>query len=101
MLKGVFPEDGGTPTVRLAAGTWDSGVSASSGDGKRATAARLAFPKGVSVGDGNTVYVSEFQGAKVRAVTSRGGISTAAGTGKKVCHGLFTLLYFRLRSKGL
>lgn len=66
------------------AGTWDSGVSLSSGDGGRANAAALAFPKGIAIGGDDTVYVAEFQGDKIRALAPGGAISACAGTGQKV-----------------
>lgn len=90
VLKGVFPQDGGTPTVKLAAGTWDSGVFRSSGDGGRAKDATMAYPKGIAVDESNTFYVTEFHGAKIRAVTTAVEISTCAGTGVQVSYPIMT-----------
>ncbi|CAN0562572.1 unnamed protein product, partial [Laminaria digitata] len=70
--------------VRLVAGSWDSGVSTSSGDGGRAVSASLAFPKGIAIDGNDAVYVAEFKGGKVRKITPGGEISTSAGTGGKV-----------------
>ncbi|CAM9991012.1 unnamed protein product, partial [Sphacelaria rigidula] len=70
-------------TVKLAAGTWDSGVFRSSGDGGRARDATMAYPKGIAVDESNTFYVTEFYGARVRAVTTAVEIFTCAGTGSQ------------------
>lgn len=83
---GVFPHRGSEAAVHLVAGHWDSGVSGSSGDGGRAKAARLTLPKGIAVGVDNTVYIGEFLGEKIRCLSTRGIISTCAGTGEKVRH---------------
>ena len=84
MLKGIFPRDGGDAQVRLAAGSWDSGVSASSGDGEKAPSAKLAYPKGIAIDADDNVYVAELQGGKVRRVSTDGIISTCVGTGSTV-----------------
>lgn len=84
VLKGIFPQGGGDAKVRLVAGTWDSGVSSSLGDGGRAVSASLAFPKGIAVDGNDAVYVAEYNGGKVRKITPGGAISTSAGTGEKV-----------------
>lgn len=70
--------------MKIAAGTWDLGVSSSSGDGGEAHNATLAFPKGIAVDESNIFYVTEFQGYKVRAVTTDDKIFTCIGTGEKV-----------------
>lgn len=84
VLKGIFPGNGGPANVRVAAGTWDSGVSSSAGNGGPGTAARLAFPKGIAVGEDDTVYVAEFQGGRIRRLTTSGVMYACAGTGDKV-----------------
>lgn len=84
MLKGIFPTHGGPANVRLAAGQWDSVVYESSGDGGRAHMAVLDFPKGIAIDGEDTIYIVEFQGGRIRKVTSAGTISTCAGTGQKV-----------------
>lgn len=84
MLKGIFPRLGGAAQVRLVAGKWDSGVSASSGDGGKALSAVLAYPKGIAVDADDNVYVAEFQGEKIRNIFSSGIISTCVGTGRTV-----------------
>lgn len=84
VLKGIFPRGGEDAQVRLAAGSWDSGVSASSGDGGPAISAELAYPKGIAVGADDSFYVAEFQGGRVRRVSTSGVISTAVGTGSTV-----------------
>lgn len=84
VLKGIFPQGGGDAKVRLVAGSWDSGVSSSTGDGGRAVSASLAFPKGIAVDGNDAVYVAEYNGGKIRRVSPGGVISTSAGTGGKV-----------------
>ena len=70
--------------MRLVAGSWDSGVSSSSGDDGRAISASLAFPKGIAIDGNDAVYVAEFHGGKIRRLTPGGAISKSAGTGGKV-----------------
>ena len=84
VLKGIFPRGGGSAKVRLAAGSWDSGVTASSGDGGKAVSAVMAYPKGVAIDTDGTLYVAEFQGEKIRKVSTAGIISTVVGTGSTV-----------------
>jgi len=55
------------------------GTSTDAGDGGPATAVHLVQPAGLATIDG-TVYIAEFGGARVRAV-SAGTISTVAGVG--------------------
>ena len=65
---------GGISTI---AGT---GVKGSSGDGGPATAAQLSTPRNVALDAAGNLYISEFEGHRIRAV-SNGTISTIAGTG--------------------
>lgn len=84
MLKAIFPKGGGSAQVRLEAGSWNSGVTASSGDGGKAVSAVMAYPKGIAIDADDIVYVAEFQGEKIRKVSTAGIISTVAGTGSTV-----------------
>ncbi|CAB1117822.1 unnamed protein product [Ectocarpus sp. CCAP 1310/34] len=81
VLKGIFPRQGGVAQVRLLGGKWDSGVSRSSGDGGKALSAVLAYPKGIAVDADDNIYVAEFQGEKIRNISTSGIISTCVGTG--------------------
>jgi sugar lactone lactonase YvrE len=58
-----------------------TGVRGSSGDGGPAKAAQLDYPDGIAVSDDGTVYVSDMNNHKVRAVLPNGVITTVAGTG--------------------
>ena len=51
------------------------------GDGGQATAAGLSYPSGIAIDGSGNVYVSEFNGHKVRKIDGSGIISTVAGTG--------------------
>ena len=64
--------------IATVAGT---GVKGSSGDGGPATAAQLATPRNVVVDAAGNLYISEFDGHRIRRVSPDGKISTAAGTG--------------------
>ncbi|CAN0326968.1 unnamed protein product [Ectocarpus sp. 6 AP-2014] len=87
VLKGIFPRQGGAAQVRLVGGKWDSGVSGSSGDGGKALSAVLAYPKGIAVDADDNIYVAEFQGEKIRNISTSGIISTCVGTGSTVYEG--------------
>ena len=65
--------DGATRTV--VAG---DGGTISSGDGGLATRAGLAGPTAVAVAQNGEIYVSEFEGRRVRRIDARGFISTIA-----------------------
>jgi uncharacterized protein (TIGR03437 family) len=65
-------------TMSTVAGT---GVKGSLGDGGLATNAQLMSPRNVAVDAAGNLYVSEFEGHRVRRVTTDGKISTIAGTG--------------------
>jgi len=57
------------------------------GDGGSATSASFAFPLNVAVDQSNNLYISDWQGYRIRKVTSAGIISTVAGTGVSGSHG--------------
>lgn len=65
-------------TMSTVAGT---GVKGSLGDGGLATNAQLMSPRNVAVDAAGNLYISEFEGHRVRRVTPDGKISTIAGTG--------------------
>ncbi len=67
--------DGSIVTV---AGT---GVKGSLGDGGLAVNAQLMSPRNVAVDGGGNLYISEFEGHRIRRVTPDGKITTIAGTG--------------------
>ena len=64
--------------ITTVAGT---GVAGSSGDGGAATSATLNSPSDVTVDAGGNLYISEYDGNRVRKVTPGGTISRFAGTG--------------------
>jgi cysteine-rich repeat protein len=57
-----------------------NGIAASSGDNGLATQASLDHPRGVAIDHDGAVYISEFDGDRVRKI-SGGIITTVAGTG--------------------
>lgn len=60
---------------------------ATCGDGGPATAASFAFPLNIALDQSNNLYISDYQGYKIRKVTaSTGDISTIAGTGVEGQH---------------
>ena len=65
-------------TIHTIAGT---GAAGSSGDGGPALAAQLNGPRNVAVDTLGDLYISEFYGHRVRAITTDGSIQTFAGTG--------------------
>ena len=65
--------------ITTFAGTGKRGFS---GDGGRATSARLSFPTGVAVDGRGAVYIADFLNSRVRKVTTGGTITAFAGTGK-------------------
>lgn len=67
--------DGSIATV---AGT---GVKGSLGDGGLAVNAQLMSPRNVAVDAAGNLYISEFEGHRIRRVTPDGKIATIAGTG--------------------
>jgi len=70
-----------TPGGRITtlAGT---GTRGDSGDGGKATSARLSYPFGVAVDGKGDVYIADTLAHRVRMVTPTGKIKTVAGTGK-------------------
>ena len=66
-------------TITTVAGT---GVAGFSGDGGRATSARLNIPQGVEVDRRGNVYVTDRFNMRVRKVSTSGTISTVAGNGR-------------------
>jgi len=58
-----------------------NGTSGATGDGGPATAALLLGPRNVAVDSAGTLYVSEFDGHRVRRIPPDGMIATVAGTG--------------------
>ena len=65
-------------TITTLAGT---GSASSSGDGGQAINASVNTPWHVAVDAGGTVYIAELNGARIRAVSPSGVITTIAGTG--------------------
>jgi uncharacterized protein (TIGR03437 family) len=66
-------------TITTVAG---DGRKLASLDGGAAGSASLLSPRNVAVDDAGTLYISEFEGHRVRKVTVDGKISTAVGTGQ-------------------
>lgn len=58
-----------------------NGTFGFSGDGGPATAAEFKYPFGVMVDGAGNIYVSEFQGERVRKINTAGIITTYAGNG--------------------
>jgi hypothetical protein len=58
-----------------------NGTMGSSGDGGQATNAQFILLSGLAVDNANNLYISDWNGGKVRRVNSLGIISTYAGTG--------------------
>ena len=65
-------------TISTVAG---NGIQGFSGDGGKATAARLNGPQAVAVDSGGNLYIADSQNSRVRLVTPDGTITTVAGTG--------------------
>jgi uncharacterized protein (TIGR03437 family) len=65
-------------TITTVAGNGQKGSGA---DGGAATGVPLLTPRNVAVDGAGNVYLSEFEGHRVRKVAADGKISTAAGTG--------------------
>jgi len=58
-----------------------TGFSGYNGDGILATSAQLDGPTSVFVSDSNEIYISEYNGYRIRKINSHGIISTIAGNG--------------------
>ncbi|RKT19090.1 NHL repeat-containing protein [Streptomyces sp. 1114.5] len=65
-------------TITTIAGT---GSAASTGDNGPANKAQLNYPLAVTVDSTGILYVSDYNGHRVRRITADGRISTVAGTG--------------------
>ena len=65
-------------TITTVAGTGQRGLA---GDGGAATSALLKRPHGVAVGPDGSIYIADFDNARVRKVSPLGIISTFAGGG--------------------
>ena len=85
----VYIADSGNNCIRLVtkktgiistvAGT---GLSGYSGDGGRAIAAKLSYPRGVAVDGSGNIYIADTYANRIRVVTKGNGIiTTVAGTG--------------------
>ena len=70
--------------ITTIAGTGERGFS---GDGGRATRARLSAPSGIAIDGKNNVYIADDSNARVRKVSPSGKITTIAGTGDGVSRG--------------
>lgn len=67
--------------IYTVAGNATNGSTGPSGDGGPATSASLLQASGVAIDSHGNLYISEFQGHRVRKVTPAGIISTIAGNG--------------------
>ena len=70
-----------TGIITTFAGMGDRGSSGDGGDGGPATSATLSYPYGISVDISGNVYIADYGNHKIRMVTSKGIITTFAGTG--------------------
>jgi sugar lactone lactonase YvrE len=76
--------DAGTGIITTVAGTGKAGFS---GDGGKATDARLNAPQGLAVDSAGTLFVADNANSRVRKVSPDGIITTVAGNGKTRCAG--------------
>ena len=67
-------------TIRTVAGNGKEGFS---GDGGRATAARLSTPQGIDVDARGNLYIADLGNSRVRRVSPNGIIRTIAGNGQR------------------
>ena len=74
--------DDGTITTIAGIGPSGEGEASFSGDGGKATEARLDLPTALAVGASGTVYVADSGNARIRAIRADGTIATVAGSGE-------------------
>jgi RHS repeat-associated protein len=67
-----------TGIISTIAGTGTAGFG---GDGGAATLAQLNYPWGLALASDGSLYVADYQNARVRKIATDGTISTVAGTG--------------------
>jgi sugar lactone lactonase YvrE len=67
-----------TGIITTVAGT---GVAGYSGDGGPATAGRLNYPWGITLGNDGSLYIADLSNNRIRQVSPSGVISTVVGTG--------------------
>jgi streptogramin lyase len=84
----IYRIDAATKTLHHIAGTGESGYSGDGGPALNAkfggSLARLAGPKGLSLGPDNTLYVADTESHAIRRIDLKTGvISTVLGTGEK------------------
>ena len=70
--------------ITTFAGTGKRGFS---GDGGRATRAKLSTPSGIAIDGNDNVYIADYSNARVRKVSPSGKITTIAGTGDGISRG--------------
>jgi sugar lactone lactonase YvrE len=73
--------DAATGIITTVAGT--GGAGGFSGDGGKATDARLSLPEGLAVDSAGNLFIADQGNYRVRKVGLDGNISTVAGTGKQ------------------
>ena len=64
-----------------------TGIHGYNGDGQLATDAQLDHPCAVVVSSSDQVYISEYNGCRIRKIDRNGMISTIAGNGKGIYNG--------------
>jgi uncharacterized protein (TIGR03437 family) len=77
LVVAVWPANAQT-TITTFAG---NGIATFSGDGGSARSAGLDHPRGVAIGSNGTIYISDVDNHRIRAVSSTGLIATIAGNG--------------------
>ena len=83
-IGNVYFADTGNQRIRMVSSTGTITTIAGGGgdgDGGAATSASLYYPWGVAVDTSGKLYIAESENYKVRMVTSKGIITTFAGTG--------------------
>jgi sugar lactone lactonase YvrE len=76
--------DGATGLISTVAGTGQRG---SSGDGGPATSALFNVPIDVTIGPGNSLYVTDGGNGRIRRIDAAGRIATVAGNGSSTSSG--------------